>query len=141
MNIRAKEGHKVVFLGKGGYDIEPVNAIKDGLEVGKEYTVDFTDVGQSHSTVHLKEFPDRGYNTVMFDDAGADFFICYNCQSDIREVGFQTEATAEGKWNKETEKFELTYTLADYSNTDQYCNKCGNPIGFTRDVMKEIISE
>lgn len=141
MNIRAKEGAKVVFIGKNDYGHDPKKAIEMGLEVGKEYTVKFVTTDGTYSSVRLEGFPKIGFNAVMFDDAKADFFMCYSCKSDVREVGFQTEATASAKWNKEAEKFELTYALADYSNTDQYCNKCGNPIGFSRDAMNKIISE
>lgn len=65
MDIYTAPGEKVVFLGKNGYDHQPEEA-KKYLEVGKEYTVEGIDVGSSSSRVYLTEFPEKGFNTVMF---------------------------------------------------------------------------
>lgn len=67
MNIYAEEGDKVIFLGKHGRDEELKYALQK-LEVGKEYTVYYTDVGGWYSTVCLKELPSEDFNTVMFAD-------------------------------------------------------------------------
>lgn len=67
MDIYAKEGNKVIFLGKHGRDEELEYALKK-LEVGKEYTVDHTDVHSWVSYVFLKELPGENFNTVMFED-------------------------------------------------------------------------
>ena len=68
MNIYAKEGGKVIFLGYNGYDDELAHA-KKILEIGKEYTVYYTEIYGWSSTVCLKEFPSYDFNTVMFKDA------------------------------------------------------------------------
>ena len=46
------------------YDSEQVN---EALEIGKEYTFVSMDVGQSSSTLELKEFPGTSWNTVNFE--------------------------------------------------------------------------
>lgn len=69
MNIYAKEGDKVIFASMtAGYDGQAESASKV-LELGKEYTIDHTDVFQSYTNVYLKEIPGRAFNSVLFDDA------------------------------------------------------------------------
>lgn len=76
MNIYALKGHKVRFTGIGGYDSENEFARKH-LEVGENYVVDHTDVGQSSTTVYLvgiERIATNGqkvlqpFNSVMFED-------------------------------------------------------------------------
>jgi hypothetical protein len=77
MDIYAQEGHKVIFnKPEAGWDGE-VRATKrlmeDGIiELGKIYTVDHVDVGGWTSYVHLKEIPNRDFNTVQFSDLKGD---------------------------------------------------------------------
>ena len=74
MDIFAKSGHKVVYTGEGGYAHDVVYANKY-LTVGNEYTIDFTDVGGSHTDVYLIEvdqldaFDNRiSFNSCLFTD-------------------------------------------------------------------------
>lgn len=69
MNIYAKYGDKVRYLGKGGYDIDRVIGNKL-LTVGEIYTVEKTDVANFVTHVFLKEFPNIAFNTVLFEDFG-----------------------------------------------------------------------
>lgn len=69
MNIYALKGYKVKCktLSAGyGYDKE---VAKKYLEVGKQYTVEKTEVGNWHTYVLLQEFPNVKFNSVFFEDA------------------------------------------------------------------------
>lgn len=66
MDIYSPEGARVVFTGQGGYEGERANA-RETLTVGATYTVDRTDVSSYHTGVHLKEFPGRVFNSVLFN--------------------------------------------------------------------------
>ena len=69
MNIYAEEGEKVIFAyPQCGYDGDKTRAAKY-LEVGKEYTVSWTEVGGFSSVVYLEEFPNVPFNTVMFESS------------------------------------------------------------------------
>ena len=69
MNIYAKEGDKVVFLGsdeeinKWGNCDNPNNL----LVIGDTYTVDYTEVHSWHTKVFLKEVTGN-FNSNLFDD-------------------------------------------------------------------------
>lgn len=65
MDIKAKKGTKVTFNGSGGYDCDVPNAIRDGLVVGKSYTVKSIDIQEWISYVSLQEVS-GSFNTVMF---------------------------------------------------------------------------
>ncbi len=67
MNIYAKEGTKVVYTGKGGYDHHIDHANKY-LKIDETYTVDYTIVGRGHTDVYFKELPGKGFNSVHFKD-------------------------------------------------------------------------
>lgn len=68
MNIYAKHGDFVVFTHPGnGYPAHQKHAAQF-LDLGKIYTVDWTDVGNSHTDVHLVEFHDTCFNSVHFSD-------------------------------------------------------------------------
>lgn len=68
MNIYALEGHKVKCSTlNAGYEGEKTKA-KKHLEVGKSYTVDYTNVDNWSTDVFLKEFPGIGFNSVFFED-------------------------------------------------------------------------
>lgn len=69
MNIYAKNGHKVIFAYPTHGRKSCQKLAERYLEHGEIYTVDFTDVGQSHTNVFLKEFPHVGFNSVLFKDA------------------------------------------------------------------------
>lgn len=73
MNIYAKRGAKVRFARPdAGYKGDQEMAAEH-LTVGGVYTVERTDVGQSHTTVWLQEVPERGFNSVQFTD------VCPKC--------------------------------------------------------------
>ena len=38
------------------------------LEVGKTYTVEDVEIYSWYTLVYLKEFPDKGFNSVMFEE-------------------------------------------------------------------------
>lgn len=68
MDIYSPKGTKVVFTGKNGYDHERENACTL-LKIGDTYTVERTEVGQSHTTVFLQEQSAIGFNSVHFTPA------------------------------------------------------------------------
>lgn len=68
MDIYCNKGHKIVFLGKNGWDGEAEEASRY-LTVGEVYTVDYTVVHSWTTDVYLEEFPKRSFNSVMFEDA------------------------------------------------------------------------
>ena len=70
MCIYAPKGHKLKVTEQtfnNGYDLDK-ELITKYLEINKEYTVNFTNIGQSHTDVILKEFPDIAFNSVNFID-------------------------------------------------------------------------
>lgn len=73
MDIYAKRGSKVVFANPtAGYPHHQQECKDAGLVVGATYTVAETEVHSSSSRVFLQEFPGRGFNTVMFEDATSE---------------------------------------------------------------------
>ena len=68
MNIYAKRGDKVRFsFPNNGYSMD-IEIAKERLKLGEIYTVDYTCVGQSNTSVKLLEVPDRLFNSVQFED-------------------------------------------------------------------------
>lgn len=67
MNIYAQRGHKVVYLGKNGYDSEQKAIEKMGVKVGDILTVKYTDVGSWKTDVYFDEVGSY-HNSVMFED-------------------------------------------------------------------------
>lgn len=68
MNIFAEEDDKVIYIDENGYPNDTIYARDCGLVKGEIYTVDHTIVNQSSSDVYLKEFHNKGFNTVMFEN-------------------------------------------------------------------------
>ncbi len=69
MNIYAKKGHKVKCTTfEAGYDSEQKVA-KQHLEIGKEYTIERTEVNSWYTDVWLQEFPGIRFNSVFFENA------------------------------------------------------------------------
>ena len=66
MDIYAKPGTKVKFLGCNGYEFELQEAMKTFVP-GEILTVDNIEVGGWSSSAEFEEFPGR-WNTVMFGD-------------------------------------------------------------------------
>lgn len=67
MNIYAVKGYKVIYTGKNGYDLDLKHA-NEYLEIGKEYTVDYTMVSGSYTSVYLVEVPNTSFNSVHFKE-------------------------------------------------------------------------
>jgi hypothetical protein len=68
MNIYAIEGHKVKCSTlDAGYTYDMERATKY-LEVGNEYTVDYTMVDSFSTDVCLREFPNVMFNSAFFED-------------------------------------------------------------------------
>jgi hypothetical protein len=65
--LYAPTGTKLKFLNANGYLIERKNAADLGLVEGVEYTLHYVDINDSSSDVYLDEFPNRGFNSVMFE--------------------------------------------------------------------------
>ena len=68
MDIYAKRGTPVVYMGVNGYssDVKHCDTV---LIVGKVYTVDSTEVSSSSTSITLKEFPNKWFNSVCFCNA------------------------------------------------------------------------
>lgn len=70
MNIYAKYGDKVIVTDesiKNGYDCVEEHARKL-LEIGKTYTINYTEVDGWTTAVFLVEFPNEEFNSVTFED-------------------------------------------------------------------------
>ena len=67
MDIYARPGTKVKFLGKNGYDYQLKEA-SEMFEVGLVLTVKSIEVGDSSSSVVFEEMPGKSFNTVMFEE-------------------------------------------------------------------------
>jgi hypothetical protein len=68
MNIYAIEGHRVKCdTFDAGYEYDRERA-REYLEIGKEYTIDYTVVDSWSTDVYLKEFPNIVFNSVFFED-------------------------------------------------------------------------
>lgn len=104
MNIYAKEGDKVVFLGsdkevnKWGSCDSP-NGL---LVIGNAYTVSHTEVHSDHTKVFLKEV-NGGFNSVLFDD------VCRNTGSNDNSI----------EWLEERKFYELMQAYRHAPVTDQ----------------------
>lgn len=69
MNIYAEENDKVIFSNPfAGYTFQKENMISLGFEIGKIYTIDWTEVGNWSTDIYLKEFPNKAFNSVFFED-------------------------------------------------------------------------
>lgn len=70
MNIYANNGHKVIVTEEtknSGHDYDK-EKVKKYLNVGEEYTVNYTDVGGWSTRVYLEEIEDVEFNSVNFED-------------------------------------------------------------------------
>ncbi len=73
---------KVRYLGENGHEWQRVEA-DSILEVGALYTLRRSDVHSSHTTIELKEFPGKKFNSVMFAPYRLDDDLYY-----IQTAGF-----------------------------------------------------
>lgn len=68
MNIYALKGHKIRCISlQGPYDYQTERAQKH-LKLGKEYTVDRTEVQSESTDVYLQEVPNIAFNSTCFED-------------------------------------------------------------------------
>lgn len=68
MNIYTLTGKKVRCINlSGGYNYDQELA-KKHLEIGSEYTIDYTDVGSWHTDVFLRGYPEVAFNSVFFEN-------------------------------------------------------------------------
>ena len=74
MNIYAKNGDKVMVTKRSSEHGREYNRedIKELCELNVPYTVDHTNVGQSHTSVYLKEFPNKCFNSANFQDCTSE---------------------------------------------------------------------
>ena len=70
MDIFNPKERKVVCTKK--YDTSPYSCPYELLEIGKEYTVTNVDVYGWYTYLTLKEFPDKRFNSVLFDEVGGE---------------------------------------------------------------------
>ncbi len=86
--MSAPPGTKIKFLNKNGYTSEPVAAVKLGLVENNWYTLRSVRISGSSSLVFLEEFPNKGFNTVMFECGCYDepYPVWYNMFKD--EYGY-----------------------------------------------------
>lgn len=70
MSIQTESGAKVTYaFPRNGYPGDQSLLERLGLTVGATYTVSHIDVNQSLSTLYLREYPGKGFNTVNFANA------------------------------------------------------------------------
>ncbi len=67
MDIHAKSGTKVVLAHPKEGDQREQGRAEKHLEVGKEYTVERTEIFAFHTLVYLMEVPDIAFNSVKFE--------------------------------------------------------------------------
>jgi hypothetical protein len=65
--LYAPKGTKLTYLDENGYDCDRKYAKGCGLIKGQQYTLYYVDVGSFSSDVYVEEFPDKPFNTVMFE--------------------------------------------------------------------------
>ncbi len=68
MNIYALKGHQVRCDNLSNDYEYRLEIARQHLEIGKEYLVEKTEVGSSHTEVFLQEFPGVGFNSSLFED-------------------------------------------------------------------------
>lgn len=71
MNIYSTSGTKVRYKNRNGYDGDREFLKENGI-----YTVDYTEVGGFHTSVYLREVPERSFNSVMFEEVKEGEIIC-----------------------------------------------------------------
>lgn len=68
LELSTKIGSKIKFIHPDtGYDFDQKHC-REHLFLNEEYTLKRIDIGQSSSTVILKEFPDKSFNSVHFSN-------------------------------------------------------------------------
>ena len=68
MDIYSIKGTKIIFKHESnGYKSHQETARKH-LKLGAVYTVNRTDIGESHTDVYVEELPNVAFNSVMFEN-------------------------------------------------------------------------
>lgn len=65
--LESPEGSNVVFLGRNGGEYD-LRYHQQHLTTGRVYTLDYLDIGSSHTYVFLKELPGKPFNSVCFSN-------------------------------------------------------------------------
>ena len=68
MNIYALEGDRVRFSNENAGTENDQFLAEHYLQLNDIYTVDYAEVGNSHTNVYLKEVPGFSFNSVIFTD-------------------------------------------------------------------------
>jgi hypothetical protein len=139
LNIYAERGDKVVFINRNGHDYEPGDARDIGLVEGGVYSVERTEVGGWHTEVYLQEFPNQGFNSVMFEDF-VEEELDTNMHITKRHLGFLEEAKAifESNPKQVTHQNDDKDLIALRYGADRDCIKIhelGEEIGFFAQMM------
>jgi hypothetical protein len=119
MNIRAEHGDKVIVTEdtkSNGYDFHK-EQVERLLKIGVPYTVNYTNVGDWSTVVHLVEFPGESFNSVNFEDyIDLDSEIVDEILGIIKNQGFQiTYSWGETNVDEEQSiKKELAIELVRY---------------------------
>ena len=107
MNIFAPRGHLVLVsktTAHNGYDSHAED-IEESLKIGKLYTIVSTDVGGSSTSIQLKEFPNKIWNSVNFIDyVAAPKEIDFNEENELGDEPLFCKAAYEfavRKWRVE----------------------------------------
>ena len=102
MDIQAKPGTKVKFIGKGSYDNDMHNAF-DHMDVGEVFTVKNIDIDPWISHVEFEELPGITFNTVMFEEVEVKNSFLKSMDEfskAMQEGAEQWEGECDEYWNK-----------------------------------------
>lgn len=106
MDIYTKRGQKVIVskvTAHNGYDSQKEDVAKH-LEIGKIYNVESTNVSQSSTSIVLKQFPDKNWDSVNFID-----YVDAPQEEDFKEMVEITNQTnhVQNILNKEAYEFAV----------------------------------
>ena len=59
--------YAVVETLRAGYDCEEEMVKSLGFKVGDKFEVEYIDMGGSSTSIHLKDFPNKPFNSVFFE--------------------------------------------------------------------------
>lgn len=75
MNIYALKGHKIKCITLSAGWTYQQEVAKKHLEIGKEYTVEHTEVNRWDTDVYLEEIPNVSFSSVFFEDVSEQLSI------------------------------------------------------------------
>ena len=67
LRLNAPRGQQVRYTDQEGFESDRIHARKY-LNAEEIYTIDYIKVGSWNSTIYLKEWPGKGFNSVMFEE-------------------------------------------------------------------------